>query len=330
MRKFIFASTGTAAVIALLLTGCSGDTNSAKDTADSPLTPYFEKIFGDSDTAENKQREKKVEDAIASCMADEGFDYTPQVRDSSMDAENASFFEGRGTLEWAEKNGFGISTGPMMEERAEGNSSNPNEEYIASLSEGEQTAYNTALYGNYALPSGDENDSDSEEGNSTDDAVYEYDPEKAGCAGSAQHKVDQELGDPTTDPEYKELFEAMTSGLFEKVDAEPKVVAASKEWGACMADAGHPGLEELHQVQQLIFDRLPQTGPSDGDDTLEQSAQKEETKDYEIKLAVADHKCQEKTQAEKIRSEAKFVLEKEFIAKNTAKLDALVSTYGKK
>ena len=128
---------------------------------------------------------REAERLTATCMREQGFEYTPQ------DVDNGSFFGGIGddlpyfSDEWVEKYGFGITTqsfpqsqvGDLVgynDERGILNGSeipqDPNQEYLETLSEGEREAYEAALWG---LPP------DFGEGEPTEEDFANFEP--SGC-----------------------------------------------------------------------------------------------------------------------------------------------------
>ncbi|WGD37380.1 hypothetical protein [Lysinibacter sp. HNR] len=337
MKYQTFRSLGVVAAAALLLAGCSGASDK-KTAEDSPLAAYLSTLYGDSSSFDQKsidQEQKKIEDAVAVCMAEEGFEYTPFTGNVMVLSADDDFYTGMGTLEWAEKNGYGYTTFSTTNTDGSGDETqemNPNDEYVESLSEGEQEAYYLALHGE---PVEEPREEDLEEG--SEPVVSEYDWETAGCYGKASHEV-QGTEDPSQDPEYKDLFDELYS-LYSKSTQDPKVIKAQQEWANCMADAGYPDLKEQGDAQNLVQEKqsalygyadAPEGTSEEWEPSLPTVEQQDEVKEYEIQVAVADFKCGEKTNSAQVQLDAQFALEEEFIAKNKAKLDAMLAQYGKK
>ena len=67
---------GTALLLAL--TACSGSSTPTDDeTPLGPLDEYFEQMYGDFDEDSANAQMAQVEEVVAECMAEQGFDYTP-------------------------------------------------------------------------------------------------------------------------------------------------------------------------------------------------------------------------------------------------------------
>jgi len=164
--------------------------------------------------------ERRVQESIALCMAQEGFEYIPAVR--PQDSGFFSFDE----EEYARERGFGITTWFGEEELfASGDEDwvDPNAEIVSSLSESEREAYHEVLYG--VDPFGESGSGEAELG---------VDLWGSGCNGKA----------------YQEIFGAMTAiftelgpqldELEQRVEADPRFREAEEKWAACMADRGFP------------------------------------------------------------------------------------------
>ncbi len=329
MRKPLLTTLGITAATILLFSGCSTSGGDKKTQEDSPLASYFSKINEGFDQKEIDKQQKQIEDLVATCMSDEGFDYTPSTNSMTVMGDT-DFYKGMGTLEWAEKNGYGFTTSPQNETPPDEQPVNPNDEYVASLSETEQSAYNTALYGEQVEPTEEPED----EGSSN---AVEYDWKTAGCYGKASHEVQSDTN-PYEDPEYKDLFDEMNS-LYEKTAKDPEVVKTQKEWSNCMADANYPNLKESSDAQNLVNEKqsevygwndAPTDGAEDWTPPEPTQKQKDELKQYEIDLAVADFTCGEKTKSAQTMLDVQFKLENEFISKNKTKLDAMIAKFEKK
>ncbi|WGD37107.1 hypothetical protein [Lysinibacter sp. HNR] len=330
MRRYLLTPVTLAAAAALVLSGCSTGSTEKKTTENSPLAAYVGKAF-QPDEAKLKAQQKEVEEAVAVCMADQGFTYTPNTDTSHLVGADldSDFYKGRGTLEWAEKNGYGVTTQASSQDSEEP-TSNPDEEYLASLSEDEREAYDIALFG---APSGSEEGDSPDEGSSAE----EFDPATAGCHQNATREIMSEgIGEAFTDPTYTELMEQMGT-LQEKVMKDPAYLAARKQWGECLADAGYPDVEGVEGTDafELVLQKQNELYGLDDTDSSGNPAQPtqqqlKELADYEIQVATADFKCGEKTKANEILLDLQYKLEEEFIAKNKAKLDSFIATYGNK
>jgi len=305
----------------LAFSGCSllpggGGGEEKLDASKSPLSEYFSAIYGDYDEKESIAQQKKVEELVASCMAEEGFDYTPV--DQSQGMKFSSDDEDRDTEEWVAENGYGMNM--TEEQEAEMNEQaeewvDPNQPYVEALSESEQAAYYEVLYG--PGPTAEEQAA-MEAGES-----YEYNWENGGCQGAAQHEI---TGDDVTQSEkYKPLMDDI-SALYEKQQKSPEMVKLNSAWAACMADAGfadfkekQDAIDEVSQAQNAFWENAtPETTGPD-------AATKAEWRDHEIEVALADFTCAKKTDYEKKSLKAQFAMEDQFIADHKSELDALVA-----
>ena len=228
---------GTLAALALLTGACGSgsdapadsatttdDTDSPSDSSatatsnrESPIADLLGVPIGNDEETEQwfAEVQREAEIKTSECMIAQGFEYKP-VDLGGGAALAGTDFESR---EFAEKYGFGISSNPFEEFFAEDSFVDPNEEYVASLSEGEREAYQAALNGEPPdFTSGDEEDLDT------------FIP--GGCQGEAFQEafsifsVFEEFGD-----EFEAIEEAFA--------ADSRVLAAETEWSTCMADVGY-------------------------------------------------------------------------------------------
>ena len=119
--------------------------------------------------AGEQERAVLVEDAIASCMRAEGFEYYPTPADELIAAFNDPEFE-YGTREWSAYFGFGASTFIVFDDGSlpdgvvgyRGDRRNVreldedrNQQYLLTLDDAERVAYSIALNGGYATEEGE-------------------------------------------------------------------------------------------------------------------------------------------------------------------------------
>ncbi|HEY0215723.1 MAG TPA: hypothetical protein VGC57_04970 [Cellulomonas sp.] len=301
---------------ALALTGCGspGDdpggtattsSSSAAEYVPGPLDEYLARIYGYSfDAAEQQTLEeadaeysrqsRQLEELIATCMREEGFDYTPADPGGTTVVSGDDLDVQWGTVEFAEQYGYGISTDPWgMASQVEGDAGawvDPNQDYLDAMSDSEREAYQQALYGA-----------------ATDDVVQseddageyaEYDWTTAGCTGAAQREV---YDDPAVSEagDYSALEDAIED-RWEQVGTGAAMAALEADWAACMADEGFAGMsavsaatEDLYlewsslngwdEVEAVDLTEMAEVDPVDLAAFTEQ----------EIRQAVADHGCQE-------------------------------------
>lgn len=315
-----------AALGALTLTGCSsggkdkGDGSSGVDEADlGPISRMMQDAYGEYDQESADAQQKQVEDIIATCMADEGFEYTPNVSGGGVvvSGDEDSDVPDWGTVEFAKLYGYGMTTSEELSEAqgfdTSGSSEeempeDPNADYVAAMTESEQQAYYEALYGKQdeTVPSDDET------------AEYEYDWTTAGCMGKAQHEV-YDVGEDTADNQA--LMDEL-SDLYTQAQDDSRYRSAVQEWSGCMADAGY-SFSTPDEAQQSINDEYnnlfdPETGEIDED---KQAA----LKTQEIDTAVADATCKQTAKVDQVMVDVQKELETQFYADHKAEVDAWVA-----
>jgi len=315
VRSRLLAIAPLSVVAALALAACSpaSDGDKGDDRPESPLSAYLSSIWGgDLSTEEQEARyteqQKKSEELVAQCMSEEGFDYTPNIQSVSFSSGNDIEWK-PDDRDWVTQYGYGMVNYPGRDEPPTDQQEyvDPNQDYVSSLSESEQTAFYEALYG----PSPTE-----EELN--EDGSYEYDWTKAGCQGWAQHESG---ANPMMDEEFESINDAIND-FYTKMAEDPGFAKIDADWASCMADAGHSGFAKQADAQTSISDKLNeyyngQTAYVEDDPKL--AALGEE----EVALAIADLDCREKTNYRDEYEKVQFALEEQFIADNKADLDAL-------
>lgn len=297
---------------AALLAGCTPGatpTSQQLDVADSPLSREFYSVSAPSEQDETDAQQRRQEEAIASCMAGEGFDYVP--------VDYAAWAEGYevddpdlkyATRPWVERWGFGFSTvlqpaepgGPVTIPRFV----DDNVEYREGLSESELTAYFAAL----------------------DEAQSDADDTHGGCRGRAEQEF------PITSPtwqtaQYSELIAGIGT-MWEQLRRSPERQELDAEWAACMADLGHPEQRDRDEraaaiegpLNAVYADADPATGEVDAD-------QLGLVQQQEIELAIADFDCEERTDYDQRYLRLQFAAEERFIGDNRTAIDELIAAY---
>ena len=327
MRSTVPLVLASAASI-LVLAGCSsatGDDSSSR--ADSlPLQPYLDAIYGSGNDAEAQRLEEEaaVEENIAACMKEEGFEYTPN---SSADAGAATSDadwepDDRG---WVEEWGYGIVDWPGREQaREEGEAAlavDANYTNVMSLSEAEQRAYEIALTGAVA--------SEVQEAAQSGEPLPVTD---GGCQAKAYNEVMAEA--PAIDLGAFEDLMGRMEALWSDVDSDPRFVGLDEQWSACMDDSGEPGFSRQRDASQAIAEALRQLPPSSsetGGDTAQNSAEVTPQNDTaaaslqerEIELALVDLSCREEIDYFSQRDDIVRQIEQEFVDANKEELDAM-------
>lgn len=219
-------SAASVVVIALLVAGCAGSAEgSGVDDGASPLADLLGWNEAPS-PAEERALQLQVEQAVATCMRAEGFDYIavdaagelggPSEEDAALAADPEAY---------GKKYGYGIVFNyeqyeePMLTGAGTDASTSgfvdPNEEYVSSLGETERDTYYELLYGNAVFAD-------------ADDQAAPPTAEEMGCYGSAQVEV---FGDRiVVDPEINNRI----SDFFQSMDDDPDVRAAERDWLDCL------------------------------------------------------------------------------------------------
>ena len=325
-----------AAALVLSLAACGGGAKapgSASETPEpGPLDAYFEKMYGDTSQEDADAQQMRVEEIVAECMSEQGFEYTPvdysSMTGASFEPEELEFEWG--TKEFAEEFGYGATTDPYggQEEVAPPEDVeefvDPNQEYVMAMSETEQAAYNAAMYGEQSMEPVDP------------EAEVEWNWETAGCQGRAQHEV-YEGGNGMEDDEFTALQDDMNA-MWESSMADPRLADANTEWASCMADAGYPGFSAVGDGETSIYDQVNAlwetaypTDPAEAEGMTEEDymaiqegieAQLAEITPVEIETAVADFDCREKAGYDKVQREVNLEYQQEFVDAHKAELDA--------
>lgn len=337
-----------AAGLAAALASCSSLPGGDSDDLtweDSPLNEYWEQIYGTAEIDQEEQeaeweaQDRQREELVAQCMAEQGFDYTPNVQSGGVYYYDDSA-EGLDPIEYAQQYGYGIYTWEDMypQDESEGEWVDANADVYESMSDSEREAWDRALYGEDAFV--DMSDWTEEEMLEYEQN-YEWDWETAGCYGYAENEIwgydeEGETNDPYSDPRFAELIEAMNS-LYEDAASDPRVSELSSEWATCMANAGFPGFsspeepwEAISNLSNEFYEGLGELTDEDwaaglGDPSDELMA---EWKEQEIATAVADYTCQDEIDYQNTQLEVQFELEREFIDTYRADLDAFAAAYG--
>ncbi|WP_374010250.1 hypothetical protein [Leifsonia sp. LS-T14] len=292
------------------LTGCTASGSAAAlSPKDSPLVKMLGSAFGADNSEALREQERTVQKLVAQCMTDEGFEYTPN--DRGVAVIGVDEMAKQQTEEWISKNGYGMSVSPTEDSPAD-----PNDDYVASLSESQQQAYYAALHG--------------EQPPTEDGTIREYDEKTAGCYDKSYRKANGGKGFAWQDKKYAPLLEKMNA-IEEKTEKVPAVKAAAAKWSECMADAGYSGLKKQQDAVEYASEKNSAlyggSEESGGTPPTPSAAELKKARDAEIKIALADFRCAKKTDYTDIKLRAQFDLEKKFIADNKAALDELVATY---
>jgi hypothetical protein len=306
MRSSRLVATTTFVSAALVLTACSpsqgpSDSSGSSSLSDlGPISQRLEDIYGSTDQMNILQAQ--VEESIAACMKEQGFDYVP-VDYSFLDTPTSDVPE-PGTPDFAAQYGYGITTSAELL-AAMGTADelvDPNADLVNAMSPEEQSAYYAALYG--AMDTG----AASEEESSPSPEAYDWGA--AGCSGIAQHEV---FGDGASSSIATDLEQLSSQ------DAEDEaVVQAQETWVSCMAGKNHV-YDTPDGPYQDFGDRLSalynESDATDGS-TLE------DLKKMEITTAVDDVECRDSSGLDAAQATARRTLEEAYYADHKDEIDA--------
>ncbi|HEY3140702.1 MAG TPA: hypothetical protein VGJ86_06215 [Acidimicrobiales bacterium] len=336
------ATVGIGVSMALLVGACSGDDESGDDAKGddnsdrpderdpTPLDEFWQSVGGgDMSDDEMADQERRLEQRVADCMQQQGFEYTPV--ESNWSGVSAEADSGPWSLppeEFAEKYGYGMFTmDPVADEDTV---DDPNQERVDAMSDAERAAYEAALWGSY------------------DENTGELIGDGEGCQSTAwaeenggDPNVEENGGDPNVEEsEFNDLWEEMDA-LYEGVNTDSRVADEARKWSDCMADTDHPDLEVPDDAPQLVNDRyqellppelrtpddeLSEGGPAlalpggERDDSLGLAPDDlRDLKAYEIEVAAADLEC--RGDYDDVHYDVQVELEKQFIEDHRDELD---------
>ncbi|MCL2453963.1 MAG: hypothetical protein FWD18_01480 [Micrococcales bacterium] len=275
-----------------------------------PFEEYWALVHGSAEETERRNEQSLIEldEAIADCMADAGFEYYP--RDLRGDGDAAEVSDSTSldfqSAEFRRQYGYGIIT--ISSDEAPGKSelfdTDINGAYRSSLSESAQVAYDRALNG---MP------------HESDDGAFSA---QGGCYNSA---IDIVYGnDVGTSPRWAELLSAMNA-VEEHVAESSEMALVNKEWSACMAGRSYPSFTSPADAEQSI--RVAREGLTKPDATGLMHTDTEglsRLKQAEIALAIADYECQTDVDYQPRLRAVTHQYQERFVAEHRAELEAWV------
>lgn len=305
---------------ALTLAGCSSSANPAPEPRPSPITELmreFDTPLGSLEIAARSADERNaIEEGVAACMAEQGFEYTPVVL-SGPEISEPDWGVERGTREFAEQYGYGYSTDPSGSWFAvAADVPDPNAERVATMSASEQGAYLAALYG---------------------DPNVSAVPTDAG-AGCVTWATTHTSGALSAEPweglaGWRVLNDAFTE-ILTAVNADNRFLEAKAGWLSCMADAGFASFTDPDEPSSSFFRRvagvwgnfpfseLPE-GPERRAELNRIQQQLTELRPEEISVAVADFDCRAESGYQETFDSLISELEQQYYESNRTELDAL-------
>lgn len=294
---------------------------------------------GGFDTDAFAAEQQLIQVEIQRCMLAQGFTYTPtETEGFRFFAANAD--AGLSAAEYAETNGFGISTrfdALFSGDVDLGDTTDANAEHLATLSEAEADAWQLALRGQPP----ERNDEGQLIDPETGEPIEGRGRTAGGCRGEAELAV---RGDLSQLDDLASEFEA----LQQRIDSDPRITEINRDWADCMTGAGfaYQTIDQARddfesQMRPLMRSFVEAAGGAgqgggrgpNGSGLIEviaengltgdQEFELQQLKDLEIATAVASQECAGDTAAEIAEISARY--EAEFVAEHRATLEALGS-----
>lgn len=268
-----------AAAGALILSACGGtdttDAASGEDDTEVVFTSPLGEFLGwdqgvdfdeEAAQAEYAQQEREAQEAIATCMVAEGFEYIPIDVGAQEIFFQEQFEEGLewGSDEWIAKYGFGVSTQRFSQSQVGpdlvGNTWNdfggedempvdPNQAYLETLGENERSAYEAALWGDpdsYPVPVWEEEGREpSDEEMDAFFADYEENYVPSGCQNIAYEEIyNGGAFGGEGQQDFDEVFGEALEEMYERMESHPEVIAYRDDVQACVEEQGLTYLTE--------------------------------------------------------------------------------------
>lgn len=295
--------------------------------SDGPVDDYLAAALGPQAIGSSFPENIRIEDLIAQCMAEKGFEYTPYVPRFIGEREMQYPMEhelGWGTRAFAEQLGFGITTEawgagngtrfwPITE--ADGGMAvvNPVDSYAETASEEELHAWVSALEGA---------------------AMYDpqlrddpgYDQETDGCNPRVRNGTE---GVP-----FPELSQAIAL-IRSTVELDGRLAGVRRQWSQCMAQDGFPGLTTVDDAEELVFQAAEDFVVTHAAEMVVQPGQPRiegikasapellaALQAQEITVAVTSATCREDVGYDRTRAMVDREYQEEFVDAHRAELDA--------
>lgn len=255
----------------VVLAGCTGEAvESGAPSDESSVAPEVDLLASLRAAAEwsaeqDRQVHDQIQEGIAACMAEAGFEYVPEAWVEPPEDEYAYGDDSGWNAEYVAAYGFGISMeGPLPEYPPD-----PNAEYVASLSAEGQEAYIAAL--------------------GIEGVVSDTD---MACRNSVTRRVVAEAPD-TTVPELVAQVESEISDEFSALLQDGgRYYAVREEAFQCVVDAGgdRESMGDSPSARGQVVAAYAELVAEGGDRDPDRLA---EFQDWERQLASASYACQQ-------------------------------------
>jgi hypothetical protein len=236
-------ATTTALEVPLQTTTSSEATTTtvAPEAETATLADYLP-MMGPEDPAEAqeywRQQEAAAQELTRDCMAEEGFEYIPYVPtledtfyDWEMDEEERIAQQGFGMAYWLlEERNFEDEWDP---------DDDPNHAIVEAMTESQREAYEYALHGEQPDMDLDWEGAHSEEEMRALEEEAERLYREREWVGCMELGWSEASGGQDAWMSFEEEFGDTWQELWERVEADPRIVAMEDDWSTCMADAGY-------------------------------------------------------------------------------------------
>ena len=249
----------TALVIAPLVVsacGASATSSSSTSATRSTLSP-LEGVLGGPEKF--KDQERKIEAAVTACMRSKGWQYAAPPANAVMTMSFGNLGD-----DFRERYGYGLSTRPPIENASPDTNTDPNQAYLASLSEADKAQWTEDLYGKQDLKPNAAGDTGTGGGGGAPAAggmVAVAGGAIGGCFGEAQTKVQQ--NDPSTSKAVIDRVQQLQSSM----QHDPRMIDAQQKWSACMKTAGFTYAKQEEIFTDLLgrMNKITGNGNGNGD-----------------------------------------------------------------
>lgn len=330
VRAALRAALLAGALLVGLTAGCSRGAapDPSPTLAPGPAEAYLDAALGT--TREGAvEASLRMEEAIATCMSKQGFDYVPDVS-SYHYIDSADWDPPPGTRAFAEHYGYGYASVPDGAQDSTASGPGANQAIVDAMTPQEREAYERALWGGDPAEAAAEGVSDGASDEGSDDAST-AEPALGGCFRAARDEV---WGDRATDQVRADLEDEIARIDEEGAAEDPAVQEAAGEWSACMAEAGQPGLATPDDAEREAWDRWTALNDAIGaDPTLGEVTEngdvagQAELAAQEATVATADWDCRAQVGYDAAWRAARDRLQQEYVDAHRVELDAWVATF---
>jgi hypothetical protein len=214
---------------------------------------------------------ERTQELIAKCMTEAGFEYIP-VDVKTVEAAQARVRSDPGYTRRTYKERWGLAVTTRFDNPVRDVGLGPNLQIWKRLPKADQEAYSRTLWG--------------EDPNA--DFVFTLDEEDFSSTGGCTRKAVEQV---FTAEQLKGTYVNPKDVL---VDSDPRIVAAHRNWSACMRGHGYDYQEDQDEIIDEYGERLDEL--LDGDDpaslTGARAAALRELQQEEIAVSLADLDCQ--------------------------------------